>query len=349
MQTDSNELKDMVAVGNVSIESHDMLLINKTKGIITPDWSAAGLAGLLPSSVVSSVAKMFHKTQVALFYGRRPTFKSDNTAGSMTFGGIDSMYCEEDGNVVGTVSDAGILFPINRITLGSEILEEYAVDAALILETRYTTIPRWHMEKIASAIGAVYDNATERQYAIDCARVASLPGITLQLSGTSYYMGSANYTEKMGERCYLALLTRKGAPGWLLGTSFTRQYCHVINYQTGTYELHSVRGSFSRASTTTASTPPSPPLTHGAVAAIACGCTVAVLFLVGIAFFIYYKRRIRQRYALSYKRLCTGGYRTCHIAAKKLQQSRRLILLKMKAALTSGSSSGPNSRSAASC
>lgn len=42
------------------------------------------------------------------------------------------------------------------------MIEGYAVNAALILETRYTTIPLWHLQKIASAIGALYDNATER-------------------------------------------------------------------------------------------------------------------------------------------------------------------------------------------
>ncbi|KAH7703520.1 Protein F09A5.2 [Aphelenchoides avenae] len=313
MKTESYALKEIVTVGNASVDPHNVILINKTRGIITPDWSAAGIAGLLPYGPVSSIANLFLKNQIALFYGKRPTFKGDNTAGSMTFGGIDSMYCEEDGNVVGAFSqDDGILFQITSITLGNEVIESGAVTAVVILETKYTTIPLRHLEKIASATGAVYDNATER-YIIECARISSLPDITLQLSGKSYYMGSAIYTEKVDGRCYFTLLTWATEPGWLLGTSFTQQYCHVMNYQTGTYELHMPRGSIDRARTTTAATPQSATLSHGAVAAIACGCTVAVLLVVGVAFFIYYKRRIRQRW------VSNMSYRRKETAAKSLE------------------------------
>ncbi|KAH7709571.1 Protein F09A5.2 [Aphelenchoides avenae] len=271
METESYALKEIVMVGNASVEPHNVILINKTKGIITPYWSAAGVAGLLPFGPLSSLAKLFQKNQVALFYGKQPAVKGANFAGTMTFGGVDTSYCAENGNVVGAISDDGILFQITRITLGNEVVESAAVTAVLILETKYTTIPLRHLEQLVNATGAVYDNVTERQ---------------------------------VDERCYLALLAWETEPGWLLGTSFTQQYCHVINYQTGTYELHMPRGSIDRARTTTAATPHLPTLSHGAVAAIACGCTVAVLLLIGIAFFVYYKRRIRQRWVsnMSYRR-----------------------------------------------
>ncbi|KAH7710982.1 Protein ASP-8 [Aphelenchoides avenae] len=98
------------------------------------------------------------------------------------------------------------------------------------------------MEAVVKATGAEYDFKTDT-YKVDCDKRSSYPDMVFNLSGFEYRLPAIDYARKVNasdKRCSLMLAPGDSDTFWILGTTFFRPYCTLVDYTATTLSVAKV-------------------------------------------------------------------------------------------------------------
>ena len=160
-------------------------------------------------------------------------YLGDNGPGELTFGGYDSSKFSGDLQFVHLDAATYWQITLDGISAGA-FKKDGSVDkitAIVDSGTSLITGPKQDIQKLAAAVGATPNIMGE--YTIDCAKVNDLPAVNFTIGGIDYSIPGPKTVIQAQGTClfaFMGLQLPPGAPNWILGDVFMRQYYTVFNY-----------------------------------------------------------------------------------------------------------------------
>ncbi|KAH7705941.1 aspartyl protease-like protein [Aphelenchoides avenae] len=112
--------------------------------------------------------------------------------------------------------------------------------AGIGLTTSYITAPQAAIDAVVKATGAEYDFKTDT-YQVDCDKRASFPDLVFKLTAMEYHLPAVDYARRRSassQRCAFMFIPDEGHSAyWILGTSFFRPYCTLLDFKAKTFSL----------------------------------------------------------------------------------------------------------------
>ena len=233
--------KDSVALTpGIVVENQDFAQVSDAGGLGTT-YSLGkfdGILGLAFSSISVGFRTTVFENAIRQNLVDQPIFafylgKEDGQPGELTFGGYDSSKFEGELNYVKLDEISYWQITMDSIRTGDYRKLPSGNDMTAIVDsgTSFIPGPRTEVDRIAKAAGATSNILGE--YTIDCDKVNDIPDIEITIGGIEYTIpGNKTVIEAQGV-CLFAFLARyspPGAPQWILGDVFMREYYTVFNY-----------------------------------------------------------------------------------------------------------------------
>jgi hypothetical protein len=161
-------------------------------------------------------------------------YLGDHGPGELTFGGYDESKFEGD-DLTFVKLDAATYWQIalDAVSAGDYNRDgsEEKITAIVDSGTSLITGPKDDIRQLAAAVGATPNIMGE--YTIDCKKVPDIPDVTFTIGGVDYVIPGPNTVIQAQGTClfaFMGLQLPPGAPNWILGDVFMREYYTVFNY-----------------------------------------------------------------------------------------------------------------------
>jgi len=153
----------------------------------------------------------------------------DNEDGELTFGGYDESKFTGEISWI-KLSEANYWrIDIENISVGS--VSSGNTNGIVDSGTSLITGPSTEIAHIAHSVGAKRDFVG--QYHFHCSRIGDVPDLEFEIDGRVWTVPGEDLVLQMGDTCLFALMAMdmpRGAPQWILGDVFMRQYYTIFDY-----------------------------------------------------------------------------------------------------------------------
>jgi hypothetical protein len=160
-------------------------------------------------------------------------YLGDNAPGELTFGGYDESKFEGDLTFVKLDSATYWQIALDTVAAGDFKRDGSEEKITAIVDSGTSLIigPKADIQQLAAAVGATPNIMGE--YTIDCEKVADIPDIVFTIAGVDYAIPGPKTVIQAQGTClfaFMGLALPPGAPNWILGDVFMREYYTVFNY-----------------------------------------------------------------------------------------------------------------------
>jgi len=159
-------------------------------------------------------------------------YLGDNKPGELTLGGTDSAHYTGDLEYVPVTSDTYWATKLDSLDFNGKP----ATSATKVILDTGTSIlagPSADVKALASAAGATPTPVNPNEYTIDCSKAASLPDITVTMSGKSFTLKGSDYVINAGGQCLFGFtgidVPAPMGPLWIMGDVFIRKFYTVFD------------------------------------------------------------------------------------------------------------------------
>lgn len=200
--------------------------LGKWDGICGMAWPSIAIYKTTPPMFAVKQANPQFANKFAFYF---PTHAPDE--GDLVIGGYDTSH------FTGTLVRAPLLsqsywvVSMTSATIGDTKLSG-AVGAIVDSGTSLIVVPSQLINTIAEAIGA--KSMAANQYTVDCARVPTLPTITLSIAGAQWELRGQDYIiNENNETCLMGFMgmdiNTSVGPAWILGSVFMKRVYSVFD------------------------------------------------------------------------------------------------------------------------
>jgi len=157
-------------------------------------------------------------------------YLGNNMPGELTLGGTDSNHYTGDLQYVPVTSDTYWATKLDSLDYNGKPV---TTTTKVILDTGTSILagPSADVKKLADAAGATPIRPGE--YTIDCSKAASLPDVTVTMSGKSFTLKGTDYVINAGSACLFGFtgidVPAPMGPLWIMGDVFIRKYYTVFD------------------------------------------------------------------------------------------------------------------------
>ena len=196
-----------------------------------------GILGLGFTSISIDNTPTVFENAIAQGKVDQPVFSfylGDNKDGELTFGGYDETKFEGD-ELTYVKLDAATYWQIalDGIDAGDFHRDGTTKKITAIVDsgTSLITGPKSEIQQLAASVGATPNIVGE--YTIDCDKVSQIPDVVFKIDGKDYTIPGEKTVIQAQGTCLFAFMgldMPPGAPDWILGDVFMREYYTVFNY-----------------------------------------------------------------------------------------------------------------------
>ncbi|KAI0750805.1 aspartic peptidase A1 [Daedaleopsis nitida] len=229
--------QDTLTIGDISIKKQDFAEATKEPGLAFAFGKFDGILGLAYDTIsvnhiVPPIYQMINQELID-----EPVFSfrlgsSEEDGGEAIFGGIDDSAYSGSLHYVPVRRKAYWEVELEKVGLGDDELELDNTGAAIDTGTSLIALPTDMAEMLNTQIGA--KKSWNGQYTVDCAKVPSLPDLTLTFGGKPYVLKGTDYVLEVQGTCMSSFTGMDiNLPGggslWIIGDVFLRKYYTVYD------------------------------------------------------------------------------------------------------------------------
>jgi len=159
-------------------------------------------------------------------------FLGNNGPGELTLGGTDSSHYTGELEYVPVTSDTYWATKLDSLDYNGKPATSCT---KVILDTGTSILagPSAEVKALAKAAGATPTSINPNEFTIDCSKAASLPDITVTMSGKSFTLKGSDYVINAGGQCLFGFtgidVPAPMGPLWIMGDVFIRKYYTVFD------------------------------------------------------------------------------------------------------------------------
>ncbi|KAI0723305.1 endopeptidase [Earliella scabrosa] len=229
--------QDTMRIGDLTINKLDFAEATKEPGLAFAFGKFDGILGLAYDTIsVNHIVPPFYQ-MINQKLIDSPVFSfrlgsSEEDGGEAIFGGIDDSAYTGKLDYVPVRRKAYWEVELEKVSLGDDELELENTGAAIDTGTSLIALPTDMAEMLNTQIGA--KKSWNGQYTVDCARVPSLPELTLTFNGKPYVLKGTDYVLEVQGTCMSSFTGMDiNLPGggslWIVGDVFLRKYYTVYD------------------------------------------------------------------------------------------------------------------------
>lgn len=229
--------QDTMRIGDLEIKHQDFAEATSEPGLTFAFAKFDGILGLAYNTIsVNGIVPPFYN-MIDQGLLDEPVFgfylgSSEQDGGEAIFGGVDDSHYS--GKIVyAPVRRKGYWeTELNKIRLGEDDMELDNTGAAIDTGTSLIALPSDISEIINKEIGAT--KGWQGTYTVDCAKIPSMPDLTLTIDNKDYTLSASDYILQTGENSCLSAFTGLDIPPpmgpiWIVGDVFLRKYYTVYD------------------------------------------------------------------------------------------------------------------------
>ncbi|KAI0719554.1 endopeptidase [Cerioporus squamosus] len=230
--------QDTLRIGDLTIKGQDFAEATKEPGLAFAFGKFDGILGLAYDTIsVNGIVPPFYQMMKQnLIDSNVFSFRlgsSEEDGGEAIFGGIDESAFKGKIDYVPVRRKAYWEVELESVGLGEDKMELENTGAAIDTGTSLIALPTDMAEMINTQIGA--KKSWNGQYTVDCAKVPSLPDLTLTFNGKPYVLKGTDYILEVQGTCMSSFTGMDiNLPGggslWIVGDVFLRKYYTVYDH-----------------------------------------------------------------------------------------------------------------------
>ncbi|TBU49536.1 endopeptidase [Dichomitus squalens] len=229
--------QDTFRIGDLTVDGLDFAEATKEPGLAFAFGKFDGILGLAYDTIAVNhiTPPFYHLINKGLV--DEPVFSfrlgsSEDDGGEAIFGGVDDSAYTGKIQYVPVRRKAYWEVELEKVSLGDDVLELESTGAAIDTGTSLIALPTDIAEMINTQIGAT--KSWNGQYTVDCAKVPSLPDLTLTFGGNPYVLKGTDYILEVQGTCMSSFtgldINVPGGSLWIVGDVFLRKYYTVYDH-----------------------------------------------------------------------------------------------------------------------
>ncbi|CAJ0604209.1 unnamed protein product [Cylicocyclus nassatus] len=195
-------------------------------GILGLGFTELAREHVIPPLIRANNLGLLDEPIFTVYYSKNGYVK-DVYGGTITYGGLDTINCEDEITYVPLSSARYWQFKVDAFSAKGYKTSETTWQAMSDTGTSLITGPSLVVAKLAEQLHAKL-NASYSLYTLDCNADAE---VTITIAGKDYPITAKNLLVHLNEKtCVLGLKPTIGAslgPQWILGGPFLREYCNI--------------------------------------------------------------------------------------------------------------------------
>ncbi|THH28949.1 hypothetical protein EUX98_g5234 [Antrodiella citrinella] len=230
--------KDTLTIGDITIKNQLFAEATKEPGLTFAFGKFDGILGLAYDRIAVNhiTPPFFEMVNQGLLDSAVFSFRlgsSEEDGGEAVFGGIDPSAYTGSIHYVPLRQKAYWEVELEKVSLGSDVLELDSTGAAIDTGTSLIALPTDIAEMINTQIGAT--KGWNGQYTVDCSTVPSLPELTFYFGGKPFPLKGTDYILEVQGTCISSFtgmdINLPWGSLWIIGDVFLRKYFTVYDLE----------------------------------------------------------------------------------------------------------------------